>query len=137
MSGVASYFDVNCPSVAKYENDDIPMIHLTAEEPPWDPSTNEYSKRETHMIDHQGQISIPSTAANGPVLVSTVISYSLVFDATDIMDNYRLATTLESQIQISIVLISMVRIPSVESIVLTKRCGITPEKAQTTIQATM
>ena len=35
-------------------------IHLTAEEPIWDPSTSEYSKRETHMIDHQGQISILS-----------------------------------------------------------------------------
>ena len=50
------------PSVAKYENDDILKIHLTAEEPPWDPSTNKYSERETQMANHQGQISIPATA---------------------------------------------------------------------------
>ena len=32
-SGVTSYFDVNSPSNAEYENEDIPKIHLTAEEP--------------------------------------------------------------------------------------------------------
>ena len=49
--------------IAEYENDDITMIHLTLEEPPWDPSTNEYSKRETPVIDHGGQVSIPAKAA--------------------------------------------------------------------------
>ena len=74
--------------------------------------------------------------ARGPVFVITVVSYSLAYDATDDMDNDNLATALESQIQISIELISMVRKPSVELIVLAKRWGITPEKAQKTIQAT-
>ena len=41
LSGVTSYFDVYSPSVAEYEND-ITMFYITAEEPPWDPSTNEY-----------------------------------------------------------------------------------------------
>ena len=57
LNGVTIYFDVYFPSVAEYENDDIPKIHLTVEEPPWDPSMNEYSEKETQMIDHQGQIS--------------------------------------------------------------------------------
>ena len=43
MSSDTSYFDVYSPSIAEYENDDILKIHLTAEEPPWDLSTNEYS----------------------------------------------------------------------------------------------
>ena len=34
LSGVTSYFDVSSSSVAKYENDDIPKIHLTLKEPP-------------------------------------------------------------------------------------------------------
>ena len=55
----------------------------------------------------------------------------------DIMDNDNLATALESQIQINIELIGMARKPLVEPIVLAKRWGITPEKAQKTIQATM
>ena len=38
---IPSYFDVYSPSITEYENDNIPMIHLSAEEPPWDPSTNE------------------------------------------------------------------------------------------------
>ena len=52
LIGVASYFYIYSPSVAKYEKVDNPKIHLTAEEPPWDPSRNEYSGGETHMLDH-------------------------------------------------------------------------------------
>ena len=136
LSGVTSYFDVYSPNVAEYEKNDIPNIHLTGEEHPWDPSTNEYSERETHMLDHQGQTCIPATVARGPVYISTVVSYSLASDAADVMDNDNLATALLAQIQISIVLIGTVRKPSVEPIVLAKRWGITPENAQKTIQAT-
>ena len=46
LSSMTSYFDVYSPSVAEYKNKDIPTIHLTAEEPPWDQSTNEYSQKE-------------------------------------------------------------------------------------------
>ena len=86
------------------------------------------------MLDHQGQISIPTTAARGQVLVSAVISYSLADDDTDVMDNHNPATALEAQIQISILLIGMVRKLSIDPIVLAKRWGITPEKAQKTIK---
>ena len=72
----------------------------------------------------------------GPVFVSAFVSYSLAYDAADVMDNDNLATALESQIQISIALIGIVRKPSIEPIVLAKQWGITPEKAQNTIKAT-
>ena len=121
------------PNLAEYENEDIPKIHLTAEESPWDPSTNEYSEQKFRMLDHQGQISIPTTVKRGPVFVSTIVSYSLAYDAADVMDNDNLATALEAQIQISIALIGMVRKPSIDPIVLAKRWDITPEKAQNTI----
>ena len=75
------------PSITEYEDEDIPKIHLTAEEPPWDPSTSEYSEQETQMLDHWGQISIPTTVVRGPVSVSIVVSYLLAYDATDVMDN--------------------------------------------------
>ena len=52
LSGVTSYFDVYSPTIAEYENDDFPQIQTTAEEPPWDPSTNEYSEQETQMTNH-------------------------------------------------------------------------------------
>ena len=55
---MTSYFDVYIPSIAEY-----PKIDLTAEELPCDPSMNEYSERETEMLDHQGQISILTTVA--------------------------------------------------------------------------
>ena len=63
--------------------------------------------------------------------------YSLAYNVTDVMDYKNLATALESQIQISVVLIGTVRKPSVVPVVLVKRWGIAPEKSQKTIQATM
>ena len=68
-------------------------------------STSKYLERETQMLDHQGQINIHTTVARGPVLVSTVVSYSLAYDDTNVMDNDNLATALSAQIQISIMLI--------------------------------
>ena len=73
LSDVTSYFDVCSQSVVKYENEDIPKIHLTAEDHPWDHSINEYSERVTHISDHQGQISIPASVARVLVHVSAVI----------------------------------------------------------------
>ena len=54
LSGVTSYFDMYSTSVTEYENDDILKIHLTAEEPPWDPSIIEYLEQDTCMLDYQG-----------------------------------------------------------------------------------
>ena len=71
------------------------------------------------MIVHQGQISIPATAARGSIFINAVTSYSLAYGAADIMDDDNLAT-LSAQIQVSIVLIGIVRKPSVEPIVLAK-----------------
>ena len=88
------------------------------------------------MLHHWSQISIPATAASGSIYVSTVILYSLAYDATDVMDYDNLATALPAQIQISIALIGMVRKPAIEPIVLAKQWIITPDEAQKTIQAT-
>ena len=136
LSRVTSYSDVYYPSVAEYKNDDISKIHHTAEEPPWDPSTNVYSEREIGMINHQGQISIHATVAREPVFVSINVSYSLAHDAADVIDNDNLAAAIESQNQIIIRLIGAVRKASTDPIVLAKQWGITLEKAQRTIQAT-
>ena len=98
-------------SLTEYEYENIPNIHLTSKEPTWDPLTNEYSERETHISDHQGQISIPAKAARGPVCVNAVVSYSQAYDSTNVLDNDNFATALSDQIHISIVLIDTVRNP--------------------------
>ena len=36
-----SSFDVYSPSITEYDNEEITKIHLTAEEPPLEPSTKE------------------------------------------------------------------------------------------------
>ena len=59
--------------IAEYENEDIPKIHLTAEEPPQNSARNEYSERENQMLDYWSRISIPATVARGQVYVSAVI----------------------------------------------------------------
>ena len=61
------------------------------------------------MLDHQGQISIPATAAIGQAFVSAVILYSLAYDTIYVMDDDNLATELSAQIQVSIVLIATIR----------------------------
>ena len=65
---MSCYFDVYSPCIAEYEDEDISNIHLTAEESPWDPLTNENSEEETHMLYHQGKISIPARAARDQYL---------------------------------------------------------------------
>ena len=114
---MTSYCDVYSPSIAEYENEDIPKIYLAAEESPCDPSTSEYSERVTQMLDHLCQISIPTNSGKGPVYVSTVVLCSLAYNAADVIDNDNLVTALSAQIQISIVLIGMIMKPSVEPIV--------------------
>ena len=109
LSSVTSYFDVYSPSITEYENEDFPKTQLTADKPPWDPPTCDYSEREYQMLDHQGQFIIPVTMARGPVFVSTVVSCSVAYDDDNVMDNDNLVNTLEAQIQISAVLIGTVR----------------------------
>ena len=98
LCGVTSYFDVFSPSIAEYEDEDIPKIHLTAEESSWDLSASKYSQQETQMIDHQGQINITATAERGQVIVRVVVSYSLAYDVADVMDDDNLESALEAQI---------------------------------------
>ena len=81
---------------------------------------SKYAEKANCMLDHLGQISIPVTAERGPLYISAVISYSLVQDAADVVDNDNLLTALLAQIQISIVLIGMVRKLAIETIVLAK-----------------
>ena len=63
------------------------MIHVTAEEPPWDPSIEKYSEHETQTSYHQGQIILPATVARGPAVVIAIIANLLAYDATDITDD--------------------------------------------------
>ena len=46
------------------------------------------------MLHHHNQISILATVAREPVYVSAVASYSLSYDAADVINNYNLAIAL-------------------------------------------
>ena len=66
LSGVISYFDVFSPSITDYEDEGIPKIHLTAEEPYWNlrkRKTNAQSSKSDNdnlasALEAQIQISI-------------------------------------------------------------------------------
>ncbi len=51
LNGITSYFDVRCPSLAVYEDENIPKYHLTFESPLLEPSTSLYSSQEDGMVD--------------------------------------------------------------------------------------
>ena len=44
LSGVTNDFDVYSLSIGGYENEEMPKIHLIAEQSPWDPSKNKHSE---------------------------------------------------------------------------------------------
>ena len=48
LQEITSYFDVHSQSITENDNEDIPKIHFTADKPPWDPSTEEYSERDSY-----------------------------------------------------------------------------------------
>ena len=119
FSRINNYYNIYLPSIAKYENENLPKIHFTSEEHPWDPSTHEHSERKTFMLYHWGPISIIATAAREPVSVKAAITYSLA------MNNDDFVTALSTQIQLCKVLIGMVRKSSPFLITAFLKCGIT------------
>ena len=82
LCGVTSYFDVYFTSIAEYLNEEIPKIHLLADNL-WDPSTEECSECKTMV--------------RGLVFVNTVILYSWAYDAIDVMDDDNLEAALLAQ----------------------------------------
>ena len=102
MHGVTSDFDVHSPSVADYEN---------AKGPLWDPSTNEYSERESHMTVHCGQIIVCATMARG---------YTVAYNVIDLMNDDNFVTASEEQSWITVAVIKTVRKQSMKSKVMAR-----------------
>ncbi len=45
LEGAISYFKYSLPTSAKYKNEEIPHVELTATSPAWDPSDKDFAKR--------------------------------------------------------------------------------------------
>ena len=93
LSNVTIYFDVYSLSVTD-ENKDIAKIHLITEEPPWDPSANDYSEKETSLRTNQ----YPCHSSKGTSICQHSCINSLACDTTDVMESDNLATTMSVQI---------------------------------------
>ena len=116
--------------IAEYENEEIPKIHLTAEEPQEKnvenvrPLCQIIKIRSFFLPQWQGDQCMSSQLSHTHWLVILLMSWTMIM------------LQLHNQIQVSIALIGMVRTPSPEFIVLAKQWGITLDKAKKTIQAT-
>ncbi len=56
LDSITSYFKAQCPSLAEYDDKNIPKYHLTSKSPQWDPSTSLYSLQEDTMVDYRGRL---------------------------------------------------------------------------------
>ena len=90
---------MHSPSVAEYENEDIPKIHLAIEKPLWDPSTNEYLEQDFYV----GSSRSDQYPCHSSIGISICILYSVAYDAANVMDDNNLMTALSAQIYVSIV----------------------------------
>ena len=53
LNGVISYFPVRKPTLNEWETCDLDMIiHMTSEEPEWDPNTDMFETREERLLDN-------------------------------------------------------------------------------------
>jgi hypothetical protein len=55
IEGVVSYFDYSLPTSAKYQNEEIHHLELTAMSPAWDPYDKDFASLEESHLDFRGQ----------------------------------------------------------------------------------
>jgi len=57
LKGVTSYFDVQKPTTAEWDDHKKNCRYeLTLDEPIWDPSTDEYQGMEERMVNYRGEV---------------------------------------------------------------------------------
>ena len=64
LQGLTCYFNVRKSSMQEYVDGGYPKVHLTIEEPPLDPYSQDYTDREPHMLDFREKLS-PMIHQNG------------------------------------------------------------------------
>ncbi len=56
LEGVVNFFEYILPTSAKYEDDDIPHLELTAASPAWDPYDDDFALQEESHLDFRGHL---------------------------------------------------------------------------------
>ena len=99
LNGVPNYVEVRKPAQEDHEYLIIVKIEVTAETPPWDPSSSDYKQQKQSMINYRGRFVSPNTPAREQLYINSVILYA--YDAADVIydDNY--ATVLDSYVTTS------------------------------------
>ena len=95
ISGVTSYFHCHKSTTSEFDDEESHhRIELTAEEPLWDPGSDNYSYSEDRMVDFMGRIVCCDPAARGQqIVINTMSSSFQVYDA-DITANDNFGTAL-------------------------------------------
>ena len=74
-NGVFSYFPIRVPSKEEYDRSDLALrIDLTADDPEWNPTREDYGKMEADKIDSSGSLQFRNAKKeeqhDGPVFVA-------------------------------------------------------------------
>jgi hypothetical protein len=134
LRGVTSLLNVQKPTLAEWNSDDISRYHLTSETQMWDPTTILYEEQEAAMVDHYGYIVHASNApARGRLVINEL--NSLMTDTADITDGDNFHVVLQSWVQVSSIGTSEMghfktkQTKPIDHQTLASRWMISPEKA--------
>lgn len=141
LHGVTSYFTTRKPSKEEFESTpDELCIDLTAESPPWDPTTTRFSEQESAMTTTNGRL--VDTPDTWPT--TRMIAALHTLPQSDVPDS-QLAAALQSHVQLEDTTVRSRNIGRIKTgtrkaaigpTTLAKNWGIGLEQAQRTVDAT-
>ena len=99
INRVTSYFTCRKPTGSEYEYGDLTIIDLSAEALDWDPSDQDYAKREEATIEFRGAMVNEETTEKVPNILKNQVS--LGKGAIDVSSDDEFGLALESNINVS------------------------------------
>ncbi len=100
LDSVISYFKARCPSLAEYEDKNIPKYHLISKSPLLVPSTSLYSLQEGTMVDSREHLIawLPMDQHSPDMAVSSFVFAS--YTTINITDNENFASVLDHHVKV-------------------------------------
>ena len=140
LQGVTSYLPVSKPSLQDWNAGRFPVIELTSEQLPWDPSDMTYQQQEESTTDLNGLLIGYDHLYDAPMMISSMSSTMTAH--ADVTADYNFASVLESKVRVS----AVNRIPGqtlqtkqhkmVDAPTLAKRWNIPIDRAKKTVKMT-
>ena len=101
LKGVTSYLTSGKPRPSEYEDELIPRIDMTSNEPVWGPSETNFANRENAMIIFGGEVISSETIASGKRIINTLSVGE--DDAVDFRDDNKFFNGITTKFNVDIV----------------------------------